>query len=113
MVCRGKGRFPFTKFLSVSIPCFIQSPTKPGTAAPHSVLADDMALQPSPGTQHSLFGNPAYPMVLVVPVGLGTWIQPLKPDLHQEGCRQGCPIPCSPDMNAVTCFGDSLPWQWL
>lgn len=46
VVCGGGGRFSLAKFLSVSIPCFMQSHTKPGTAAPHGVLADDMTTSP-------------------------------------------------------------------
>lgn len=59
VVCGGGGRFPLAKFLSVSIPCFMQSHTKPGTAALHRVLADDVASQPPPGTQDPPLGNPA------------------------------------------------------
>lgn len=52
-------------------------------------------------------------MVLVLPAGLGTWIHPPKPDLHQEGCRQSCLFPRSPHKKTVTCFGGKLPWCWL
>lgn len=59
VVYGGAGRFLLAKFLSVSIPCFMQSHTKPRTAAPHGVLADYMALQPPPGTQDPPLENPA------------------------------------------------------
>lgn len=66
------GGFPFTEFLSVSTPCSMKSPMKPGTTAQHGVPA----LQPPERSKTS---------VREYCLALGASVYPPKPDLHQEG----------------------------
>lgn len=105
VVCGGGGgRFPLARILSISNPCFMQSHTKPGPGTPHSVLADDMALEPPParGSRGSCL---AYGACWFGHLGQAEPPFPLLPT------HKGCDASCEPQVFPVA--GSTLLWCQL